>query len=632
MKRFYALFLLLWMIPQLSQAQADTTQIDQTEQAAIVADSTNAEMLAQYKEQLESIEKQRLSDSVNRAKLEEQLASLKTTDNLKKEEILQKLQSIEQRERDRYAVRKARVDSLRATAVGYPVIGPLNDTIFVLYARLGSYSAKDRANVITSRIERIYKNDALRKDSLKAEETDQYYDITCGEDILMTVTNTDAIWSNSETKALADEYSMLIDQSIRNATIENSLPRMLTRIGLVLLTLLIGAILIKLISFAFRRLEAFIAQKKETWLKDLSYKDYTFLSAEQELRIINLFINALRWLAILILLYLLIPITLSIFPFTRGWSDDLFGLLFRPFSKLGKAVWDYLPNVFTILVILFVMRYLLRFVKYIFGEIESGKLKIGGFHRDWAMPTYSIVRFLFYAFTFIMIFPYLPGSDSDIFKGVSVFIGILFSLGSSSAIANMVAGLVITYMRPFKQGDRIRIGDISGDVVEKNLLVTRLRTIKNEEITIPNSTVLAVNTINYNSYANKSGLILTADISIGYDVPWPDVYAALIEAANRSKFVLKSPAPFVTQSKLQDFYIEYKLSVYTHEANRQSGVLTSLFENILDVFNERGIEIMSPHYYAKRDGSEITIPAKYNQASSKETASETSNNNETIQP
>jgi small-conductance mechanosensitive channel len=257
------------------------------------------------------------------------------------------------------------------------------------------------------------------------------------------------------------------------------------------------------------------------------------------------------------------------------------------------------------------MRYVIRFVKYIFQEIEAEKLVLSNFHSDWAMPTFSIVQFLLYAFMFVLIFPYLPGSDSDIFKGVSVFVGVLFSLGSSSAIANMVAGLVITYMRPFKIGDRIKIDNVTGDVVEKTLLVTRIRTIKNELITIPNSSVLSGNTTNYSVEAIDKGLIVYTTITIGYDVPWPKMHKVLIEAASRTDMIMEDPKPFVLQTSLEDFYVAYQINAYTREASKQALIYSSLHQNIQDVCNENDVEILSPHYRAARDGNMSTIPADY---------------------
>ena len=227
------------------------------------------------------------------------------------------------------------------------------------------------------------------------------------------------------------------------------------------------------------------------------------------------------------------------------------------------------------------------------------------------MPTFSIVRLFLYAFMLVLIFPYLPGSDSDIFKGVSIFIGVLFSLGSSTAIGNMIAGLMITYMRPFKIGDRIKIAGVNGDVVEKTLLVTRVRTIKNEVITIPNSSVLSGNTINYTSEANERGLIIHTTLTIGYDVPWKDMHQALIDAASKTEMILQEPKPFVLQTSLDDFYVSYQINAYTNEASKQGRIYSNLHQNIQNVCYERGIEILSPHYRAERDGNKTTIPSNY---------------------
>jgi small-conductance mechanosensitive channel len=213
----------------------------------------------------------------------------------------------------------------------------------------------------------------------------------------------------------------------------------------------------------------------------------------------------------------------------------------------------------------------------------------------------------------VLIFPYLPGSGSPAFQGVSVFIGVLFSLGSSSAIANMVAGMVITYMRPFKIGDRVKIGDITGDVVEKTMLVTRIKTPKNEDITVPNSTVLLSSTTNYSTHTrqNNAGLIVHTTVTIGYDIPWKEVHKALIYAARNNELVDKEPEPFVLQTSLDDFYVSYQVNCYTREANKLALVYSLLHQSIQDSFNEAGIEILSPHYRNQRDGNHTTIPNNY---------------------
>lgn len=574
-------------------------------------DSINNIALNEYNQKLGEVEKLRVADSIKKAELESQLLKLKTTDNLQKEDLLQQLKSIEENEKKRIEDKKAHIESLRNTAKGYPVIGAMKDTLFLIYSKIGASTPKERAINISRKIEKLYEDDFLKADSILVMKSENTFDIIYGEIIIMSISENDAIWYGKGMPELAQSFKETIKNSIVEAKNENSWLKLIARIGLVLLVIGIAWAMIWLIGKGYSKLLLFINSKKDKWLKNLSYKDYTFLTAEQELQVVLFLVKIFRWFVYAVLLYITLPIIFSIFPFSRDWADALFHLIWSPFKGVLIAIWEYLPNLFSILVIYFVMKYVIRFVRYIFHEIEAEKLKLSGFHADWAMPTYSIVKFLLYAFMFVLIFPYLPGSDSNIFKGVSVFIGVLFSLGSSSAIANMVAGLVITYMRPFKIGDRIKIGDVTGDVVEKTLLVTRIRTIKNEVITIPNSSVLIGNTTNYSSEAIEKGLIIHTTVTIGYDVPWKDMHQALIDAALRTNLILDEPKPFVLQTSLEDFYVSYQINAYTREAGKQALIYSNLHQNIQDVCNERGIEILSPHYRAARDGNMTTIPADY---------------------
>ncbi len=581
-------------------AQQVETKNSTSDSLAHQNDSLNRELLQDYRNRLLEMDSLRRLDSIKQVKLEEQLASLKTTDNRKIEDIQRQLADIQRRETDRIVREKARVDSLRSVATAYPIIGVLNDTIFSLYTRLGSFTPQERAKNISARIEILYDDDFMNPDSLYIVISENYRDIMYQDKIIMSVTETDAIWNNASIDEVAQDYLQRIQTSIKNARMEKSLPRLLTRIGLVILTLVVLISMIFGVNKLFRFLNKYIQEKKKHWFKDLKYRDYTYLSAEQEVKLVSKFFNFLRWVTIIVLLFLVIPIIFSIFPFTRGWADMLFGMIWRPVRKMLFSLWNYLPNLFTILLIYIVFKYLIRLIRYFFKEIEAGKLKIGGFHKEWALPTFTIIRVLLYAFAFIIIFPYLPGSDSPIFKGVSVFLGLLVSLGSSSAIANMVAGLVITYMRPFAIGDRIKINDISGDVIEKTILVTRLKTITNEEITIPNSAILTGNTINYSRFEKDPGLILHTMAAFGYELPWKKVNEILIEAALRCKDVLREPKPYVLQLELKDFYVSYKLHAYINDAKLQLKVLSQLHENIQDVCSEQGIELILPHHMAYR--------------------------------
>jgi small-conductance mechanosensitive channel len=494
---------------------------------------------------------------------------------------------------------------------GYPVLGVMNDTVFYVFIKMGASNPSERAKHISDKIRRLYEDPKFTVDSLIIVESENTVDLVYRDIIVTSVSPEDAAVYGLSLREISEEAKKRISLSINKAIEEYKVSTLLLRVLYTLIVILVASLIYWLLNKGYVGILKYLKRNRDRLLKNLTYKDYTFLTAEQELRAVLLILRGFRLFLYFSLGYAVLSIGFSIFPFTRGWADALLGLVWSPFRSILFAIWEYLPNLVTILVIVFVMYQVIRLVKYVFSEIEAEKLKISGFHADWAMPTYGIVRVLLFAFTLVLIFPHLPGSDSNVFRGVSVFVGILFSLGSSSAIANMVAGLVITYMRPFKIGDKIKIGDITGIVLEKTLLVTRVRTIKNEEITIPNSSVLGGNTTNYTSLAKTEGLIINTMVTIGYDVPWRETHAALLEAAARTDLVMKEPAPFVFQTSLDDFYVSYQLNAYTRESVGMAKIYSELHQNIQDVFFEKGIEIMSPHYRAARDGSMTTIPANY---------------------
>ena len=301
----------------------------------------------------------------------------------------------------------------------------------------------------------------------------------------------------------------------------------------------------------------------------------------------------------------------SFFPWTRGLANTIFDWTLTPLAGVWNAFIDYLPNLFTIAVIVVVFYYLLKLVHFLFTGLETGTLALPGFHRDWAMPTYKIVRFLVIVFGAVVVFPYLPGSQTPAFRGISIFLGVLVSFGSSSAIANIVAGVVMTYMRPFQLGDRVKIADTVGDIVEKTLLITRVRTTKNVDITVPNAMVLSSHIINYSSTAKEGGVILHTGVTIGYDVPWRQVHELLLGAAHDTAGLMKEPKPFVLQTSLDDFYVSYELNAFTEAPNTMAKTYSELHQSIQDRFNEAGVEIMSPHYRADRDGNQVAIPPEY---------------------
>jgi small-conductance mechanosensitive channel len=283
----------------------------------------------------------------------------------------------------------------------------------------------------------------------------------------------------------------------------------------------------------------------------------------------------------------------------------------KPQKMIVLGILAFRPNLFIILVVFIVIRYVVKLVKLIADGVEKGTISFPRFYPEWAKPTFNLIRILLYAFMFVILFPYLPGSSSPAFRGVSIFLGLLLSLGSTSAIANLIAGLVITYMRSFKIGDRVMIGDEVGDVIEKSLLLTRIRTIKNEEVTIPNSTIMSRHTINYSSASQDLGLILHTTVTIGYNIPWRTVHQLLVSAAKSTSGVLNQPEPFVLQTSLDNSYVSYQINAYTNQPNRMADIYSELHQNIQDKFNEAKVEILSPRYESIRDGNQATTPADY---------------------
>jgi len=548
---------------------------------------------------LNGIRQQQINDSLERVKLQHEIADLKSQNSPKKENLKQQLNEFDEENNLRKQQLKVKVDFIKKNTKRYAV-APFQDTLFYIYNKLGSSLAKDRAYNVVSRIHNLYEDDFVKVDSFKIENSEISADIVYKDLVITSVTELDALLEGKSKEEIAANYLKRIQDSIKTERADNSITKLLTRIGLVFLILVVFSILILLINKLKKYGTRRILTERTQRIKDIKIKNYALVTSVQKTRMFINAINILRWGLIVLIAFIMLPIVFSVFPFTQSWASNLIGLFTKPLKTAVLAIWDYIPNLITVFVILVVMRYAVRFIKYIFSEIDKGKLEVNGFHRDFAMPTFTIVRFLLQAFTLVLIFPYLPGANSDIFKGISVFIGVLFSLGSSSAISNIIAGLVITYMRPFRIGDRITIADKTGVVIEKSPLVTRLRTIKNEEITIPNSSVLSGNTVNYSTFSEE-GICFQVELTVGYEEPWQRIHELLLNIPPRIKRVNLNPAPFVLQKKLDDFYVLYELNVYIARSAEIELAKSEIFQLILDDFLAAGIEMNGPHLFAKVD-------------------------------
>ncbi len=512
-----------------------------------------------------------------------------------------------QRDSLRKAERKHQIDSLRKVTVGVPVVVE-GDTLFRLYAPRGGVSPATRAKDTERLILAIGKRLSFSADSLHLFESEHATDIMYGDRVLLSVSDLDGLWQNTTRQSLARKYEVIIDKEIQALQAEYGLETKLKGAGLCLLIILAQIGLIWLTNKLFHKLRRNVVKWMRTRLKPIKIKDYEFLDVHKQGLLLLFFFAVLRFVLIIIQLLISIPLLFSIFPETQNLAYKLISFVWNPVKEAGLYIFDYLPNLIKIVLIVVCFHYTLKGLKYMAGEIASGKLKIKGFYAEWATPTYHIIRLLAFLFMLIVMWPLLPYSDSVVFKGASVFVGLIVSIGSTSIIGNLISGLVITYMRPFRLGDYIKVQDVEGDVIEKTAVVTRLRTPKNDVVTVPNSSILTSQTTNYTEAARKHGIIIHTEISIGYSVDRKKVESLLLKAAEQSTTIMKKPRPFVLVTALDDFYIRYQINAYSEESHILPNVYSELREHILDQFNEAGVEIMSPHYYARRDGEKVQLP------------------------
>ena len=547
------------------------------------------------------------SDSARVANLQKSLEEARLNEaNMRMEMEQMRLQTMAA-DSVKLSQQRQRIDSLRQFTKGVPVIAE-GDTLFYLFTKRGGYAPQQRAQMTGAAIEEIGKRFNLRPDSVSIDHSDIVSDLMYGNKVLLSLTDQDALWEGVSRDSLAKERRQNVITKLHEMKAEHSVWRMAKRILYFLLVIVGQYLLFRLTNWLFRKLKVRILRLKDTKIKPVSIQGYELLDAQKQANLLVFLAGIGRYILMGIQLVITVPLIFIIFPQTEGLAYRLLGYIWNPIRNIFVDIIDYIPNLFTIVVIWYAVKYLVRMVLYLAREIEAGRLKFNGFYPDWAMPTFHIVRFLLYAFMIAMIYPYLPGSKSGVFQGISVFVGLIVSLGSSTVIGNIIAGLVITYMRPFKMGDRIKLNDTSGDIIEKTPLVTRIRTPKNEVVTVPNSFIMSSHTVNYSTSAREYGLIIHSEVSIGYDVPWRQVNQILIDAALNTPGVVDDPRPFVLETSLSDWYPVYQINAYIKEAHKMAQIYSDLHQTIQDKFNEAGIEIMSPHYMAVRDGNETTIP------------------------
>ena len=619
MKLLRVFILCFWMLCTISaKAQiADAIRgIFQTESdSAMVTDSTadvinqDSLLVAQLQQSLEeaknsevllqqSLEEAKLNEANLRLEFEQFKISILASDSIK-----------------RYK-QKLLIDSLRRTTQGSPVMVD-GDTLFYLYTKKGGESALQRAQETSELIELIGKKINLDPNRVYIENTDIFSDIMYDSKVLVSFTDADAMWEGISRDSLVANRKQIVVDKFRQMKKQYGIWRMVKSVLYCLLVLIAQILLYRLTCWGFARIETKIRTLKDTKLKSIKIQSYEILDTEQQVSLLVMVNKIVKWIVVILQLLISLPIIFGIFPSTKGFALQLLDYFLIPIKKIILGVIGYIPNLISIFVIWYATKSLVRLARYIALEIEKGDLKIKNFFPEWAMPTFHIVRILLYTFMIAMVYKYLPGSDSGVFQGISVFIGLIISLGSSTLIANLMAGLVITFMRPFRLGDRIKLNDTVGDIIEKTPLVTRVKTPKNEIVTVPNSFVMSSMTTNYSSSAQEYGLIIHTDVTFGYEVPWQQVHQLMVQAALATQHIEANPKPFVLQTKLDDWYVIYQINAYTRHPEYMASIYSQLHANIQDIFHEAGIEVMSPHFMGVRPNDQVIMPDEYLQKKEK---------------
>jgi len=513
---------------------------------------------------------------------------------------------------------------------GYAVVLDGTELFRVRQGIPGVASARERADVVNTRLVQIANDESISPETIHVEEQESGSVILAGDTVLFTVREVDRDGDLSrQATAARDAEAMQVavvqfrhDRSAQQL-VYGMLFTLISTIALIGFLALLQWFIFRLI----RRIKA--AQKASTL--NFRVQNLQLLGSEATGYLLIALAGLLRLILVLATFYLYISFILSRFPATRALGNALLSKIVNRLNQAVAAFVEYLPNLVIIVLIAVLTYYLIQFVNLIITELGRDDA-YSWFYPEWVQPTNRLATVLLVIIACILATPYMPGFNSPAFQGIGLLLGALFTLGSSSAVADAIAGIILIYTRAFRLGDIVQIGEIQGEVVEKSVFVTRILTFRREVITVPNSSVLKSNLINFNAVSRIPGipkiasriredsteprelkeyLLLHTTITLGYDVPWRTIHAVLIQAAEATPGVISDPPPFVLQTGLNDFHVSYELQAYTDRPELMPQIYSELHQNLQDYCNQAGIEILSPAYAALRDGNHSTIPGQY---------------------
>ncbi|MFZ9752772.1 MAG: mechanosensitive ion channel family protein [Cyanobium sp.] len=465
------------------------------------------------------------------------------------------------------------------------------------------------------RLRQLAENQAVEPEQLVVREDPPYALIGLqrpggGFTPQMAVDDRAALAFGTTRQELAERYRDQMRAAIRQYRSTHTLGAWIRSTALATLVLGVYLLWLRIQTLIQRRLGRWIRQGHSPLLEGLRIGSTTVLDRGQERAVLLRLLRLLHWGLLLLASYLLIPLLLGLFPPTQMIAEGLRGHLRGVLVHLFEGAVAAIPNLLTIALILLLTRGLMRACVDWFEAIERGQLQISGFYREWARPTGRLVAATLLLAGLVVAYPYIPGSGSRAFQGAGLFVGLLAALGSSAVATNVISGVMLIYTRAFQEGDRVEINGVTGVVQDRNLLVTRIQTPRNELVSLPNAMVISTPVLNF-SYAGREGpgpVTISTTITIGYDVPWRQVHHLMLEAARAVPGIAEQPAPKVLQTALNDFHISYEIDASLQDVGLYRETLSELLASLQDRFAAAGVEILSPGYQANRDSNRSTVP------------------------
>ena len=472
-----------------------------------------------------------------------------------------------------------------------------NRVIFIFRTSLSGFSPDDRAEGARKRLDAALSRNGQQQAGI--HPINEGTQVMLDGALLFLVSPADINpLAGDTTDSVATESAALLSKALAERREQASPRYLLIAAALCAAATLAYGLILRCLYLLHRWVGTRSTQAISRRLGEVKVKNVRVLDAEHYVRFMRHLVNLLIWGLRLMATYLWVAFVLGKIPYSRSWGERLQDYLIDVVTGVAQSIVNALPGLVLVAVIAAIARLVMLTLGSVFKRVESGELQVGWLDRDTAVPTRRIANVVIWLFALAMAYPYLPGAQTAAFQGVSVLVGLMVSIGASSIVGQGASGLILMYARSLRKGEYVRIGESEGTVVELGMFETRLRTGLGEEITMPNAWVLSNTTKNYSRAYPGTGYVLDTTVTIGYDTPWRQVHAMLELAAARTEDIAATPKPYVMQIGLSDFYPEYRLVAYStvETPRRRADVLNQLHQQIIDVFNEYGVAITSPHF------------------------------------